>query len=100
MFIKITMKSSSKRIPELAPQHSNASVALGLVYQKKGNLPQAGVYAMNPLAIDTRNPGALKNLGAIFGKEGDSLKELYYLRRSYECDPLDQQTVYGLAFVR
>lgn len=53
---------------------------------------------MHPLAIDTRNPGALKNLGAIFGQEGDCLKELYYLRRSYECAPQDQQTVYGLAF--
>lgn len=38
---------------------------------------------------------ALKNLGAIFGKEGDSLKALYYLRRSFEVDPLNPQTVYG-----
>jgi hypothetical protein len=42
----------------------------------------------------------LKNLGAILGKEGDSLRALYYLRRSYEIDPLDPQTVYGLAFAR
>ena len=41
---------------------------------------------------------ALKNLGAIFGKEKGSLRALYYLRRSYECDPQDPQTVYGLAF--
>ncbi|MCX6673106.1 MAG: tetratricopeptide repeat protein [Methanothrix sp.] len=41
---------------------------------------------------------ALKNLDAIFGKEGDSLRALYYLRRSFEIDPLDPQTVYGLAF--
>ena len=41
---------------------------------------------------------ALKNLGAIFGQEGDSLKALYYLRRSFEIDPLNPQTVYGLAF--
>jgi hypothetical protein len=57
------------------PQHSNASVVLAVVYQKKGNLPQAGVYAMHPLAIDTRNHGALKNLGAIFVEEGDCLPE-------------------------
>jgi len=30
---------------------------------------------------------APKNLGAILGKEGDSLKALFYLRRSYEVDP-------------
>jgi cytochrome c-type biogenesis protein CcmH/NrfG len=41
---------------------------------------------------------ALHDLGDIFGKEGDSLTALYYLRRSYEIDPNDPQTVYGLAF--
>ena len=53
---------------------------------------------MLALAADPRNPVALKNLGAIFGKEGDSLKALYYLRQSFEIDPHDPQTVYGLAF--
>jgi hypothetical protein len=32
---------------------------------------------------------ALKNLGTIFGKEGDSLKAFCYLRQSFEIDPLD-----------
>jgi Flp pilus assembly protein TadD len=41
---------------------------------------------------------ALKNLGAILGQEGDSLRSLYYLRQSFEIDPQDPQTVYGLAF--
>ena len=41
---------------------------------------------------------ALKNLGAILGKEGDSLRALYYLRQSLETEPQDPQTVYGLAF--
>ncbi len=27
-------------------------------------------------------------------------RALYYLRRSFEIDPQDQQTVYGLAFAR
>jgi tetratricopeptide (TPR) repeat protein len=49
------------------------------------------------LAADP-NPVALKNLGAILGKEGDSLRALYYLRRSFEIDLQDLQTVYGLAF--
>jgi tetratricopeptide (TPR) repeat protein len=50
------------------------------------------------LVADSGNPVALKNLGAIFGKEEGSLRALYYLRRSNECDPQDPQTVYGLAF--
>jgi len=41
---------------------------------------------------------SFKNLGAILGKEGDSLRALYYLRRSLEMDLHDPQTVYGLAF--
>ena len=53
---------------------------------------------MQALAADPRNPVALKNLGAILSKEGDSLRALYYLRRSLEIDPQDPQTVYGLAF--
>ena len=52
---------------------------------------------MRAQAADSDNPIALKNLGAIFGKEGDSLKALYYLRRSFEIEPQDPQTVYGLA---
>jgi Flp pilus assembly protein TadD len=55
---------------------------------------------MQALAADPRNPVALKNLGAILGKEGDSLRALYYMRRSFEADPQDTQTVCGLAFAR
>ena len=65
---------------------------------KRDDLPQAKKFTMQALAADPRNPVALKNLGAILGQEGDSLRALYYLRRSFEIDPKDQQTVYGLAF--
>jgi tetratricopeptide (TPR) repeat protein len=82
----------------LAPGHSHACVALALGYQRAGDLPRAREYTMQALAADPRNPVALKNLGAILGKEGDCLRALYYLRRSYEIDPQDSQTVYGLAF--
>ena len=41
---------------------------------------------------------APKNLGAILGQEKGSLRALYCLRRSFEADPKDPQTVYGLAF--
>ncbi|MDD2835445.1 MAG: hypothetical protein PHY05_04790 [Methanothrix sp.] len=53
---------------------------------------------MQALADDPGNPVALKNLGAILGKEGDCLRAFYYLRQSYQTDPQDPQTVYGLAF--
>jgi len=50
------------------------------------------------LATDPRNSVAFKNLGAILGQEGYSLRALYYLRQSYQADPKDPQTFYGLAF--
>ena len=47
---------------------------------------------------ESRSPP--KNLGAIFGQEGGSLRALYYLRRSNECDPQDPQTAYRPAFAQ
>lgn len=44
---------------------------------------------MRALAGNPNNPMTLKNLGVIFNKEEDSLKALYYLRRSYEIEPKD-----------
>ena len=73
-------------------------MALALGYQRAGDLPRAKEYTTQALAADPRNPVALKNLGAILGKEEGSMRALYYLRRSNECDPLAPQTVYGLAF--
>jgi hypothetical protein len=40
---------------------------------------------------------ALKNLGTIPGKEGDSLRALYYLRQSYEIEPRTGRPCTGLA---
>jgi tetratricopeptide (TPR) repeat protein len=71
---------------------------LALGYQRACDLLRAREYTMQALAADPSNPVALKNLGAILGKEGDSLRALYYLRRSFEIDPQDPQTVYALAF--
>ena len=61
----------------LAPGHSHACVALALGYQRSGDLPRAREYTMQALAADPGNPVALKNLGAILGKEGDSLRALH-----------------------
>ena len=80
------------------PGHSHACVSLALGYRRAGDLPRAREYTMQALAADPRNPVALKNMGAILGKEGDALRALYYLRQSFEINPLDPQTVHGLTF--
>jgi len=82
----------------LAPGHSHACVALALGYQRTSDLSRAKEYTLQALAADPRNPVALKNLGAILGKEKGSLRALYYLRRFFEIDPQDPQTVYSPAF--
>jgi Flp pilus assembly protein TadD len=66
------------RCLQIAPQHSHACVALGIAYLKLGDLPRAKEYSTQALAADPSNPVALKNLGAILGQEGDSLRALYY----------------------
>jgi Flp pilus assembly protein TadD len=66
------------RCLQLAPQHSHACLALGIAYLKLGDLPRAKEYSTQALAADPGNPVALKNLGAILGQEGDSLRALYY----------------------
>ena len=53
---------------------------------------------MKALKLEPDNPYALKNLGGILGKENDYLNAFYYLQKSYNINPKDPQTVYGLAF--
>lgn len=86
------------RCLQLAPGHSHACVALALGCQRAGDLPRARERATRALAADPRSPLALKNLGAVLGQEGGSLRALCYLRRSLEIDPQDLQTAYRLAF--
>jgi Flp pilus assembly protein TadD len=85
-------------LPTIVPQHSNACEALGIAYQKKGDLAQAREATSRVLSADPKNPVALKNLGAILGRVGDSLRALYFIRQSYQANPQDPQTVYCLAF--
>ncbi len=58
----------------------------GIAYQKS-DLAQAKAFNSQALAADPKNPVALKNLGAILGREGDSLRALYSLRQSYQANP-------------
>ena len=52
------------------------SRSLGLAYQRIGNLKKTEKHTIRSLADYFENPIDLKNLGAIFGKEGVSQKDL------------------------
>jgi hypothetical protein len=63
-------------------------------YGRKGRSPAGeGVRPCGLLPPIPGIPWPLKNLGAVFGEEGDSLKALYHLREPNEIEPQDQQTV-------
>jgi tetratricopeptide (TPR) repeat protein len=83
---------------ELSPHNANAHVALGFAYMSSGDLKTAKEYTLKALKIVPDNPFALRNLGGILGKENDYLNAFYNLQKSYNINPHDPQTVYGLAF--
>jgi tetratricopeptide (TPR) repeat protein len=61
-----------------------------------GNLAKAKDCLLQSLIIDPQNPYALKNLGAIYGKEGDDQKAVEYLTSSFEINPEDPQVAFGI----
>ena len=81
------------RCLQVAPQHSHLRGP-----GQKGDLAQAKAFTNRALVAEPENPVALNNLGAILGREGDSLRALSFLRQSYQINPKDPQTMYGLAF--
>jgi len=81
----------------ISPSHVNAHVALGFAYMRTDNLNAAKECTLKALKLEPDNPYALKNLGGILGKENDYLNAFYYLQKSYNINPKDPQTVYGLA---
>jgi len=85
-----------KKCIELAPNHSNAYVALGFAYAEENDLNKAREHLVKALDIDPDNSYALKNLGGIWGKLGDNFKALYYLRKPFTSNPADPFTAYGL----
>ena len=87
-----------KKCIEILPGNANAHVALGFAYMSLGDLNNAKECTLEALKIAPDNPFALKNLGEISGKERDYQSAFYYLKKSYEINHQDPQTVYGLAF--
>jgi tetratricopeptide (TPR) repeat protein len=83
---------------EISPRHANAHVALGFAYMSSGDIKSAKEYTLQALTIVPNDPFALRNLGGILGKEKDFLNAFYQLQKSFNINPHDPQTVYGLAF--
>ena len=51
---------------------------------------------LSSLELEPDNPYALRNLGALCGKEANYESAIRYLERSFSCNPSDVNTAYGL----
>lgn len=87
-----------QRAIELARNHVNAKVALGVAYSRQKKWDAAASVLKEAVLDDPDNPWALRNLGAVMmqlNREPDSA--LRYLGRAAELLPDDQQSWLGLA---
>lgn len=87
-----------KRAVELAKDHVNAKVALGVAYTRQEKWDVAASVLKDAVLDDPDNPWALRNLGAALVKLNRELDSaVQYLSRSAELLPDDQQSWFGLA---
>jgi tetratricopeptide (TPR) repeat protein len=79
---------------ELQPKVADSWTALGVAYQRKGNLDAAQNALMKSYDIDSNNPYTLRNLGAILAKTNPK-EGIKFLEAAVKILPDDQQAQYG-----
>jgi Flp pilus assembly protein TadD len=83
----------------VAPDHVNARIALGVVLARKGRHAEAIPFLREAVAQESSNPWAYRNLGACLLTLGQIADAETSLRRAVELNPVDQQSLFGLAHV-
>jgi|ERR1035437_3225785 Tfp pilus assembly protein PilF len=63
-----------KKSLEYDPKYSNSYVALGYAYSKTNDSESARKYFLDALRLDPDNSYAMRNLGGLFGKNGDIVR--------------------------
>jgi tetratricopeptide (TPR) repeat protein len=81
---------------ELGQDSANVYVALGYAYSRLGNQNKAKELFLAALELEPNNPYALRNLGALYGKETSYESAIQCLERSFAANPYDANTTYGL----
>jgi tetratricopeptide (TPR) repeat protein len=82
---------------DLAPQHTNTLVALGLASDRGEDRDAALGYLRRAVEQDVENPYAQRSLGGVLAKLGRYAEAEPHLRAAYALTPNDQATAYGLA---
>lgn len=80
------------RLVELSPNHSHGWTALGVARARLGERATALQAFQTALRLDTGNPYAMRNAGAILA-ENDAAAALPLLQKAAELLPNDQQTL-------
>ena len=87
-----------RRAAELQPYHGNTLVALGVAYYRKRDLTTARNVLERAMAVDSRNPYALRNFATVLLALGEPPERpIEFLRLATEILPDDQQSWIGLA---
>jgi tetratricopeptide (TPR) repeat protein len=86
---------------EIGPKEANTWNALGLAYERKGEVEEALKALEHSLSLDPENGYSLRNLGGLLAKT-DPTKGLPYLRKAALLLPGDQVTQYnfGLCLIK
>ena len=86
-----------RRVVELAPAMTNASVALSGVFQRNGKASEAIQVLREAIGRDPENPWAQRSLGACLMASGRTEEAQVCLQRATALNPRDQQAWFGLA---
>jgi Flp pilus assembly protein TadD len=85
-----------RRLLDLAPDHVNGRVALGVALLRKGQNQQAAVELRKAIREDPANPWAQRNLGACLMRLGEYQEAIPHLKKATELKPGDDRAWFGL----
>jgi tetratricopeptide (TPR) repeat protein len=88
-----------RRALDIAPDFTNARVALGVALQRHGQTKEAIDELRQAVNRSPDNPWAQRNLGACLSSAGEFQEAESCLRKATLINPTDQQSWYGLAQV-
>jgi Flp pilus assembly protein TadD len=85
-----------RHLLDLAPEHVNGRVALGVALLRKDQDQQAAVELRKAVRDDPANPWAQRNLGACLMRLGEYQEALPHLKQAAELNPGDDRAWFGL----
>ena len=82
------------------PEHADGYDCLARIHTDRGELPEARAAWERVLAIVPEHPGALKGIGFLFFRQGDTRKAVEALEHALAVNPGDESTKRALTVLR